>query len=111
VSGVAIISLLAFFEEIGWRAWLLPRLIGRIGARRAVIATSVVWAFWHTLFHLLGITHIGGVSTLRLALSMQVGIFATGLIPGWLWLRTESIWLVAIAHGALNNRGQYGSNI
>lgn len=25
----------------------------------------------------------------------------------WLWLRTESIWLVAIAHGALNNWGQY----
>jgi membrane protease YdiL (CAAX protease family) len=31
----------------------------------------------------------------------------TGLIIGWLWLRTESIWLVAIAHGALNNWGQY----
>ncbi len=30
-----------------------------------------------------------------------------GLIIGWLWIRTESIWLVAIAHGALNNWGQY----
>jgi membrane protease YdiL (CAAX protease family) len=32
---------------------------------------------------------------------------AVGLILGWLWLRTESIWLVAIAHGASNNWGQY----
>jgi hypothetical protein len=24
-----------------------------------------------------------------------------------LWLRTESIWLVALAHGAQNNWGQY----
>jgi hypothetical protein len=38
---------------------------------------------------------------------MPVGIFASGLILGWLWLRTESIWLAAIAHGALNNWGQY----
>jgi membrane protease YdiL (CAAX protease family) len=29
------------------------------------------------------------------------------LIIGWLWLRTKSIWLVTLAHGALNNWGQY----
>ena len=39
--------------------------------------------------------------------SLPFGIMITGLIIGWLWLRTESIWLVAIAHGALNNWGQY----
>ena len=36
-----------------------------------------------------------------------MGVFGSGLIIGWLWLRTESIWIVAIAHGALNNWGQY----
>ena len=36
-----------------------------------------------------------------------MGIVASGLIIGWLWLRTESIWIVSIAHGALNNWGQY----
>jgi membrane protease YdiL (CAAX protease family) len=35
---------------------------------------------------------------------------AAGLIIGWLWLRTESIWLAAIAHGAMNNWGQYASS-
>lgn len=30
-----------------------------------------------------------------------------GLVIGWLWLRTESIWMVALAHGAHNNWGQY----
>jgi hypothetical protein len=32
---------------------------------------------------------------------------AAGLVIGWLWVRSESIWIVAIAHGALNNWGQY----
>jgi membrane protease YdiL (CAAX protease family) len=44
---------------------------------------------------------------MQLALIIPPGTMATGLILGWLWLRTESIWLVAIAHGALNNWGQY----
>jgi membrane protease YdiL (CAAX protease family) len=44
---------------------------------------------------------------MKLALTLPLGTVAAGLILGWLWLRTESIWLVAIAHGALNNWGQY----
>ena len=79
----------------------------RMGGRRAVVAVSIIWALWHVPFHLSGIQHIDGVSPLRLALSLPLGTMAAGLIIGWLWLRTESIWLAAIAHGAMNNWGQY----
>ncbi len=107
VVGLAIVSFLALFEEIGWRAWLLPRLADRIGARRSVVVTSFIWALWHVPFQLSGIQHIDGVSPMKLVQTMGVGTIAVGLILGWLWLRTESIWLVAIAHGASNNWGQY----
>ena len=107
IVGLVIVSFLAFFEEIGWRAWLLPRLANRIGARRAVLVTSLIWALWHVPFQLSGIQHINGVSPMKLALTMPLGIMATGLILGWLWLTTKSIWLVTIAHGASNNWGQY----
>jgi len=107
IAGVLIVSLLALFEEIGWRAWLLPRLVDRMGVRKAVVLTSVIWALWHVPFQLSGIQHIDGVSPMRLAMSVPLGIMASGLILGWLWVRTESIWLVAIAHGAANNWGQY----
>jgi membrane protease YdiL (CAAX protease family) len=107
VVGLAVVSFLAFFEEIGWRAWLLPRLRDRVGARRAVVLTAIVWALWHVPFALSGIQHIDGVSPLRLALTLPFGTLAMGLILGWLWVRTESIWLVAVAHGSLNNWGQY----
>jgi uncharacterized protein len=107
IIGLAIVSFLAFFEEVGWRAWLLPRLRDRIGARRAVVLTAIIWALWHVPFQLSGIQHIDGVSPMKLALTLPLGTVAAGLILGWLWLRTESIWLAAIAHGALNNWGQY----
>lgn len=107
VAGLVIVSFLAVFEEVGWRAWLLPRLREHIGSRRAVVATSVIWALWHVPFQLSGIQHIDGVSPMKLALTIPPGTLAMGLILGWMWLRTESIWLVAIAHGAANNWGQY----
>jgi len=58
-------------------------------------------------FELSGILHIDGISPMKLALAFPFFIMAAGLVLGWLWLRTQSIWLVAIAHGALNNWGQY----
>ncbi len=78
-----------------------------MGARRAVVVTAIIWGLWHVPFQLSGIQHIDGVSPMTLALTLPLGIMAAGLILGWLWLRTESIWLVAVAHGALNNWGQY----
>jgi CAAX protease family protein len=105
--GVTIVSILAFFEEVGWRAWLLPRLVERMGSRLAVVVTSIIWVVWHVPFGLSGIQHIDGVSTVALALTLPFWIFAAGLVIGWLWLKTESLWIVSLAHGALNNWGQY----
>ena len=55
IVGVVVVSAMAIFEEIGWRAWLLPRLHARMGARRAVLITSAVWAAWHIPFQLSGV--------------------------------------------------------
>jgi membrane protease YdiL (CAAX protease family) len=107
VLGVTIVSFLAFFEEVGWRAWLLPRLAERFDARAAVLLTSVIWAIWHVPFQLSGILHIDGITPTRLIVPATFGTLASGLVLGWLWLRTESIWLVSIGHGALNNWGQF----
>jgi CAAX protease family protein len=107
VIGLVAVSILAFFEEVGWRAWLLPRLVPRMGARCAVVVCALIWAFWHTPYALSGIHHLDGVPALLTALILPIGVAGAGLVIGWLWMRTESIWMVALAHGALNNWGQY----
>jgi membrane protease YdiL (CAAX protease family) len=107
VVGIVVVSALAMFEEIGWRGWLLPQLMRRMSARRAVVISAIVWAVWHVPFGLSGIQHIDGMSPLRVASLIPFGTVAAGLVIGWLWVRTESIWIVAVAHGAFNNWGQY----
>jgi membrane protease YdiL (CAAX protease family) len=36
-------GLFALGEEWGWRGWLLPELIGRVGRWRGLVLTGVVW--------------------------------------------------------------------
>ena len=78
--GVIVVSAMALFEEVGWRAWLQPRLVNRLGVRRGIAVTSLIWAFWHIPFYLSGIQHIDGVSPQQLALVAPLGTFAGGLI-------------------------------
>jgi CAAX protease family protein len=107
IVGLLATSTLAFFEEIGWRAWMLPRLLERMGSRRAVVTSALIWAFWHTPFALSGIHHLPGIPTALTVATLPLVTFGAGLIIGWLWLRTGSIWIVSLAHGAHNNWGQY----
>jgi membrane protease YdiL (CAAX protease family) len=88
---------------------LLPRLVERIGAWRAIVAVAGIWGLWHIPFVLSGV--YSGFQTLPQALAAAVtvplGNMAFGIVIGWLWVRTESIWIVTLAHGAVNNWGQY----
>jgi uncharacterized protein len=107
ITGMIAVSILALFEEIGWRGWLLPHLIGLTSERRALVISSVIWATWHVPYGLAGIQRLDGISAGWTALVVPLGIFGSGLVIGWLWLRTKSLWIVASAHGALNSWGQY----
>jgi membrane protease YdiL (CAAX protease family) len=107
VTGLVIVSLVAFFEEIGWRSWLLPRLMQRMGSKKSIVAVAAIWALWHGPFVLSGVTHLANVSERSAALILPLGDLGAGMVIGWLWVRTESIWIVCVTHGALNNWGQY----
>jgi membrane protease YdiL (CAAX protease family) len=107
LAGLIIVSFLAFFEEIGWRAFMLPRLAEHLGVRRAAVASALIWALWHVPYALSGISHVENVTPFALAIVQPVGTFGVGLFLAFLWFKTESILLVSLAHGAINNWGQY----
>lgn len=105
--GLVIVSILAFFEEIGWRVWLLPRLIYHFSVKKGVLISAVIWAVWHIPFVFGGMNVIPGISLGAMLLLYPIGLIGAGIVIGWLWIKSRSIWIVCLAHGALNNWGQY----
>jgi membrane protease YdiL (CAAX protease family) len=107
ITGVVIVSALAFLEEIGWRGWMLPRLVKQFNVKKGILIGSLVWALWHVPFMLSGILYVKAVPVYLIVFINPFGIFGAGLVISWLWIKTKSVWIVSIAHGALNNWGQY----
>jgi len=105
--GLLVVSALAVFEEIGWRGWLLPRLAERSTARTGIVVAALVWALWHIPLIWSGVLSVEGLPGSRAMAVVPLGTFGAGLVIGWLWVQTRSIWIAALAHGALNDWGQY----
>lgn len=92
-------GLLAFGEELGWRGYLLPRLLP-LGQWPALLIVGVVWGLWHAPALLLGFNY---PQHHRLGVLVMVGFTVVlGILFGWLRLSTGSIWPSVLAHGAIN---------
>jgi membrane protease YdiL (CAAX protease family) len=90
----------ALGEELGWRGWLLPKLM-RWGTVPALLTSGIIWGLWHAPLILLGYNYPDAPGWLGVA--MMVGTCVViGTVFGWLRLRSNSVWPAALAHGAFN---------
>jgi membrane protease YdiL (CAAX protease family) len=89
-------------EELGWRGFLLPRLLP-LGQWRAILLSGLVWGIWHAPVILQGYNYpqhpVWGV------LLMTVSTVLLAVIFSWLYLATRSPWVAALAHASLNAWG------
>jgi len=87
-------------EEIGWRAFALPRLAESIGLGWGSIVLGVIWACWHLpLFFLPGLDTTGQSFPVYL-----LQVTAISVIMAWLYWRTNgSLLLTMLLHAAINN--------
>lgn len=92
--------LFAMGEELGWRGFLLPKLLP-LGQWKALLLSGVIWGIWHaptTILHGYNFPlhpYLG-------VLVMTVGCMLLGVIFGWIYLKTRSPWAPALAHGTFN---------
>ena len=98
VLGLGLIG--AFGEELGWRGFLLPKLVSG-GVTHPYLACGLVWASWH--FPLIA---FGGFyqtdNAFLMALIYGLGIIAMSFVFSELRMRSGSVWIPAIAHAAHN---------
>ena len=98
VLGLGLIG--AFGEELGWRGFLLPKLVSG-GVTNPYLVCGLVWASWH-----LPLIAFGGFyqtdNGLLMALIYGLGIIAMSFLFSELRMRSGSVWVPAIAHAAHN---------
>jgi len=89
-------------EEIGWRGFLLPRLMP-LGKTNAYIILGILWGLWHAPIIWVGFNYpghpIGGIAM------MCVLCIAFGFFINEMTLHYESSILAAFIHGAVNAQG------
>ena len=91
-------------EELGWRAYLLPKLDGLYGQRKAILLSGLVWGMWHAPMIAMGHNYGAGYWGWPVLgiLAMIIFCLAMGSFEAYLTFRTGSVWPSAIAHSALN---------
>ncbi|HRQ42549.1 MAG TPA: type II CAAX endopeptidase family protein [Chloroflexota bacterium] len=98
---LVIVILLVLSEEIGFRGYLLPRLLG-LGSKRAITLSGFLHAIWHLpIIYLTPFYLAEGSRFLTIPIFLLL-LTAAGVIYGVLRLETESIWPSTILHGAFN---------
>jgi membrane protease YdiL (CAAX protease family) len=87
-------------EEIGWRGYLLPKLLS-LGRTRALLLVGLIWAPWHLILFFL--TPFFPMENVLIFLPLFVGtIVAASFFFGYLRLYTGSVWPASIGHSVHN---------
>ncbi|HEY2176410.1 MAG TPA: type II CAAX endopeptidase family protein [Mycobacteriales bacterium] len=100
VTAVPLTCISTAGEEIGWRGYMLTRLIDA-GVPRPVLASGLIWGVWHLPMVFAGF-YAAGDSRLLSAALILVSITATSFVYARIRLETGSVWPVVLAHSAWN---------
>ncbi len=97
-------SIFGFGEELGWRGFLLPRLMP-LGKWKAYLLLGIIWGLWHAPLIAVGFNYPG---TPVLGIVMMVLMTtALGIFINELTLRYQSAILAGWVHGVFNSQA-YG---
>ena len=91
----------ALGEEIGWRGFLLPRLVRRIGFTRGALVTGLIWTAWHVPLLIFGDYHSAAPRWFALG-CFTVMVVSLSFVLAWLRLRSGSVWPCALLHACHN---------
>jgi uncharacterized protein len=94
-------SAFALCEALGFRGYLLPRLMD-LGTSRALVVSGLLFGLWH--FPLMLLTPVYPIfgSWLIVGPVVLLTLTAAGVFYGYLQLTSESAWPATLAHGAIN---------
>lgn len=91
---------LAFGEELGWRGYMLTRLIDA-GMPKPILLSGLIWSVWHVPLIVAGI-YVGGPFPVVTIVLFMINVTAIGYVFARLRLATGSIWACVLLHASWN---------
>jgi membrane protease YdiL (CAAX protease family) len=88
-------------EEIGWRGFLLPRLVGRLGFTLGCFVSGCIWAVWHYPALLLA-DYNSGTPPMYALTCFTIMVIGAAYVFGWFRLKSGSLWPAAMLHASHN---------
>ena len=98
---IVIVSFFAFFEEIGWRGYMLPKLATRY-PRMAPAIVGFFHGVWHLPLMVLTTSYNPAGNRLIVVPLFLAILTVAGILYGYLRNASGSLWPVVIAHGTFN---------
>lgn len=112
VGGLTVFNILpgiisGFGEEFGHRGFMLP-LLYRIKPWVGIVVGGLIWYAWHLPLALVVPTAASYPlwQTVLQFVVLAIGSICTFIYLGYVYARSESVWVTAVAHIALNNAAQ-----
>jgi membrane protease YdiL (CAAX protease family) len=99
---LAMMTIMALTEEIGWRSYLLPRMQMLLPRRRAAVAVGFVHGLFHLPLILFTSTYDSVGNRWVVAPLVLLSVTSAGVFYAWLKDRSGSVWPVAFAHATVN---------
>jgi membrane protease YdiL (CAAX protease family) len=100
--GTAVGALTAAGEEIGWRGYMLTRLI-EAGVPHPILVSGLIWGVWHLPLVGVGAIYADHPAIAVAALVFVVAATAMGFVIARFRLETGSIWPAIALHAAYNS--------
>jgi membrane protease YdiL (CAAX protease family) len=91
----------ALGEEIGWRGFLLPRLVQETGFTLGCLLSGCIWAMWHYPALLFADYNSGTRPGFALT-CFTLMVIGDSFILGWLRLKSGSLWTAVVLHASHN---------
>ena len=92
-------------EEIGWRGFMVPSFLERIGLKKTLLFTGVFWSCWHLPLLIFG-GYMAETALLYRIPAFILCILPIGIIAGLLAYKSKSMWPAAFLHATHNNFDQ-----
>jgi membrane protease YdiL (CAAX protease family) len=101
VLSLVVTMVVCFGEEIGWRGYLLPKLMS-FGHRRALLISGVLQGLWHVPLIVFTTLYHGAGNPFVVIPLFLVTMTIAGILFGYLRIVSKSTWPAVITHGVFN---------